>query len=238
MISIERLFQLIFADSQISRAELRLFTEDHLAKLRAQNMSGPFAGQFVSLITATETAFNRFIDTLSAEDSAGAERQGDTITKDAALESFIALVRRRETRIKDRLGKPSAGYEEFFPHGLTEYGKPTMAQAPVLMDRMVLKATKYSAQVGAELITEFTNARSAFVEARSAQVDQKGDVSEIVEERRMARTAVEVQLQKNFLTIALLNVGHPEVVKDYCDQSLLKNPVHAPATPAPVDPAT
>lgn len=229
--NIEKYFEVLFARSSISNGELRNFAEDHIAKLNSHNDSGPLAGQFTAMLGETEPKFDAFVELLSSEDSASAERQGETITKDQALLAFCELVRRRKSRVADKFGEGSAEWEEFFPHGLSEYNNPTMAKAPVLMDRMVDKATKYVADTGADLVTEFTNARTAFQNARTEQVEQKGEVSEVASLRRQARAALELQLQKNLLTIALMFVGHPERAKDFFDQSKLKNPVHAPATP-------
>lgn len=237
MIKIERFFQIMFADPNISNEELRDYTEDHLAKLISHNASGPYAGQFAAMIAETQPKFDAFVASISTEDSAGATREGQTLTKDAALKAFIELVRKREPRIEGIFGKPSAAYEEFFPQGLNEYGKPTQAQAVVLMDRMVAKATKYVADVGQPMVDEFTAARTAFTTARTAQVTQKGEVGEAAAQRRLARAAVELQDQKNLLTIALMFLGQPERAKDFFTESKLRDPKKHKEEPPPAPPA-
>lgn len=231
--NIEKYFEILFARSSISNGELKNFAEDHRAKLNSHNNSGPLSGQFADLLAALNPLYDSFVGRISTEDSASAGQQGETISKNEALASFCHLVSLREARVRDKFPKGSAPYEEFFPHGLSEYNRPTMAKAVVLMDRMVDKATKFVADTGADMVTEFTAARSAFQNARTEQVEQKGEVSEAASLRRAARAALELQLQKNLLTIALMFVGQPERAKDFFDQSKLKNPVHTPPAPPP-----
>lgn len=238
LMKIQKLFEVMFADPQISNAELSEFTFDHLGRMKSHNASGPWAGQFAALIGATDPLYEAFKATISTEGSESALGEGLTMTKDAALKAFVELVRKRETRVKDRFGKPSPAYEEFFPRGLNEFNHVKMADAKELMDRMVLKSTKYVAQVGQEMVDEFTAARTAFMNARDTQVQQKGEVGEAAQQRRAARAALELQLQKNALTIALMFVGQPERCPDFFTQSKLENPKKAkPETPATPPPA-
>ena len=237
MITIERLFEVFFADKNISMSEIKLFAEDHLAKLTEENTNGDQAGQYADLIAALGPKLTAFQQTMSTEDSAQAEREGETITKDEAFAAFKALVSQREIRIADRVGRPSAAYEEFFPHGLTEYGKANMGTALTLMDRMVAKTTKYETQLGGpDLKNEFTAARAAFVDARETQVEQKGQVTGSADARRTAKLELAVQLQFNALIIASKNIGHPERVTVFFDQSKLRDPKKKKDEPAPPPP--
>lgn len=223
MIELSRFCENLFASPRISMAELRKFTEDHLARLKAQNADGSHAGQFGGLLAATGPLFGAFERTLSIKDSVQAEREGKTITKNEALRAFQRLVRKIEPRVADRLGRPGAEYEKFFPHGLKEFNQATMATALTLMDRMVKLAGDYSAQIGTQPLADFTAARTAFAQARSVQMVQKGEVTEAIHERDAARAALETQLMANVLAIASLLIGHAERMREFFDQSLLRN---------------
>lgn len=233
MIDLIKYFQIPFQDPEISFDEILLFTEDHLARLKQQDSDGPDAGDFTSLIEATQPLYDAFNNAMSQRDEVTASREGGTMTKDQALEAFQLHVRRREGTIKGEFGKPSPQYEEFFPRGLSEYSRATMATAEVLMDRMVTKTTKYQAQLGATLVTEFTTLRTAYTTARAAQLNQKGDVSGAADLRWNTRTALEKQTTTNLMTIAIKYLGQPEKLPLFFNQTLLQEPATPPAPPAP-----
>lgn len=224
MIDLVKYFQIPFEDPEISFAEFLLFTEDAMARLKRQNEEGPDAGAFTALVDATQPLFDAFNDAMSDHDDVTASREGGTMTKDQALEAFQLLVRRREGAIRSEFGKPSAQYEEFFPRGLREYSRATMSNAEVLMDRMVTKTTKYQALLGAAIVTEFTNARAAFMSARAAQLNQKGDVSGAADARWSTRAALERQTTVNLMTVAIKYLGQPEKVLLFYNQSILEEP--------------
>lgn len=232
MIDLKKYFEIPFQDPEISMDEFLLFSEDHLARLKEQNTNGPDAGAFTALIAATQPLFDTFNNDMSDRDAATSAREGGTMTKDEALAAFQLHVRRREGTIKGEFGKPSAQYEEFFPRGLSEYTRATMANAEVLMDRMVTKATKYQAELGAGIVTEFTDLRAAFVSARAAQLGQIGGVSDARDQLWTSRGALEVQTTINALTIAIKYIGQPEKESLFFDQSKLEDPDRS-APPAP-----
>lgn len=236
MIELSRAFEIVFADPRISLTELRIFTEDHIGRLRSQNLTGDHAGQFTALLAAIEPLFAAYCDDLSVKHAATTERKGETLSKDAALAAFQILVRKREPRVADRFGSGSAQYLEFFPLGITQYNRATMQTAETLMDNMVTKAAKYVTQTGQDMLDEFTAARAAFVTARTTQVEQKGDVADAIRQRDTSRAALEVQLTKNWLTIALMFTGQPERCKDFFTQSMLEDPDRTPDEETPPAP--
>ncbi len=238
MIDLKKYFEIPFEDPAISFDECLLFSEDHLAKLKGQNDAGPYAGQLLALVTPTQTAFDAFNNAMSERDSQTASREGGTMTKDQALEAFQMHVRRREGTIKGAFGKPSPQYEQFFPRGLSEYNRATMANAEVLMDRMVTKTTAFQTDLGVPMVTEFTSLRAAFVTARAAQLDQKSDVTGARDALYAARGVLEAQMTVNLLTLAIKFMKQPEKVALFFNQSLLEDAVRSqeeepPAPPAP-----
>jgi hypothetical protein len=232
MIDLKRYFEVPFEDPAISLDEFLLFGTDHLARLKEQDTNGPDAGSFTALVTATEPLLTAFNAAMSERDSATSSREGGTMSKDQALESFQLHVRRREGTIKGEFGKPSPQYEEFFPRGLSEYARATMANAEVLMDRMVTKTTKYQAQLGAPMVAEFTDLRTAFVNARTTQLGQIGGVSDARDQLKNSRAALELQMTVNLMTVAIKYLKQPEKVSLFFNQTLLEDPNRS-QTPEP-----
>ena len=238
MISLKRMFLVPFDDPAISSGELRLFSEDHIGRLRRQNTTGAYAGRFTVMLAATEAVFARFVGSLNIRTSAGAAREGDTMAMNAALEAFQALVRRREGRVKDKFGKPSPQYEEFFPRGLTGYNEVTLETAETWMTHMVATSTKYQVQLGADMVAEFTGARTAFVDARGDQTEQSGSVAEAIRERKEARDAMAEQLMDNLYDIAKMFKRQPDRCADFFNESKLREDVPSePEPPVPPAPA-
>ena len=226
-----------FSDPKISNGELKQFTEDHLGRLRKQNLEGSLAGKLTGLIAATEPLYGTFVESLSSRETSGAVREGDTMAMTTAMKAFKDLVRRRASRVEDKFGKPSPQYEEFFPGGLTRYGAANLENVETMMTHMVTTSTKYQVQVGVDMVNEFTAAKAAFLAARGSQSDQKGEVADAIRARENARGALEVQLTKNLLFFAGEFLGQPERLADVMDQSILKEAVSAEPPPAPTPPA-
>jgi len=221
MINIKRFFENHLSNPEISGEELRQFTEDHIGKLDAKSaLPAPLA----AVLTPTKAAFGAFDAALSARTTLQATQSGGTITKDEALELFRTTVRQREGRVRDKFAKGSGTYAEFFPQGLGEYNKARHGQIPGLLDRLITGATKHKAELGPELLAEFTALKNTFSNAREGQVDAKGDLAQARTNVAITRTALELQIGKNILAIASHHIGTPERAADYFNQSLLEDP--------------
>ncbi len=221
MINIRRFFENHLANREISAEEFRQFCEDHIGKLKALPS---LPADLTALLAPTETAFDAFDGKLSARTTLQATQSGGTITQDEALQLFRTTVRQREGRVRDKFAKGSAAHTGFYPQGLQEYNKARLGQVPGLLERLIAAADKYKTQLGPELLAEFTALKTAFSTARAGQVEAKGDLAQARANLATTRTALELQLGKNILTIALHHLGHPERAADYFNQSLLEDP--------------
>ncbi len=220
MLNIQRFFENHLANRDISSEELRQFTEDHLGKLKAMTA---LPAAFAALVAPTEAAFEGFDAALAARTTQLATQSGGTITKDDTLQLFRTTVRQREGRVRDKFGKSSSAYAEFFPQGLKEYNRARLGQVLGLLERLITAATKYEADLGPELREEFTALKTAYSSAREGQVDAKGDLAQARADVARTRTALELQLGKNILAIAAHHLGSPERAADYFNQSLLED---------------
>lgn len=221
MLSIEKLFENHLDNRQISSEELRQFAEDHIARLNHLT-SAPAA--ILALIAASEAVFEEFDGALSVRATLIAEQAGGTITKNEALQLLRTTVRQREGRIRDKLGKGSGPYAEFFPAGLLEYSRARLGQVNALLDRLITAADKYKTTLGPELLAEFTALKNTFATARDGQLDSKGELAAARAAVATTRTPLELQLGRNMLAIASHHLGEPERAKDYFNQSLLEDP--------------
>jgi hypothetical protein len=233
MIRIRRYFEIPFSEPGISGEELRIFTEDHLGKLNSNNNSGPLAGTLTAMVDGTQAAFAPFDNALSSRAEQIGTQMGGTLSKDDAVRLFKTAIRQRRGRVVDKVGENSAIYLEIFPGGLMYYTSATMQTIEARLDYAVDKFTKYSAELGPELAAEFTTLRSTFKNARSGQVEEKGEVSEARQAVRTTRTALELQLTENLLSLAKQFIGEPARATQFFNQSLLEDPQQAPPPPAP-----
>ena len=147
MRKLNRYFEVLFTNKEISPEELRNFAEDHLARLKSHQASGPNAGGFQELIAATQPLYDAFKTAVGEREMQSAQLGGGTFTKNQAMEAFIAKVRQREGKIRDAFGKQSAQYLEFFPRGLSEYAEARVGSTEDLMNRMCALGQKYEAQL-------------------------------------------------------------------------------------------
>lgn len=233
MINLRTFFDVVFQDTTITDDELRRFSEDHLARLVANNEDGGY----VAIITATEAVVTGYFGAISSEDAATALRMSLTRSRDAILQSFKKLVSRREGRVRDAFGTEAAAYLEFFPKGLTEFSNATLKTVETLMSRMIKGGRDHLTELGQGFLDEFTGLKANFVVAQQAQSQKKGEVTSSKSATSTARGAVEMQLMDNLLTLAKQFKGQPDRGLDFFDQSIIRGPAAAPATPTPPTPA-
>ncbi len=232
MMNLQTYFENNFDDKQISNDELKTFTEDHLRRL-AENNTG---GALDEMLLDTTTRYTDFFGDITDTDTAAAVRQGLTISVNNTMDAFFARVSRREGRIRDLWGKESAEHQEFFPHGVDEYGSADLSEAERLMNQFVAAADahKGSTELGQAFYDEFFALRQAFRTARAAQLGKKGAVSSGQSDTKTSKTALEKQLMKNLLLLAAQNVGDISKAAVYFDQSIIRPAQsHQTDTPTP-----
>lgn len=208
----------------IPRLKFNTFTtavEIHIARLSANNPGGIYD----EIIAETKLLFAAFKETRSLRDIEFAEQQGSTVTTANARAACLKLVRNREGYIRYKFGgSNTAGYIEFFPEGLKELSSIRLMKLDFFMQRMVTKATNFQAELGPQLLADFTAARQAFAEARDAQTTNIVQTKTLRTRTHNARKALADQLMRNLHTIGLHNIGNPEAAADYFDQHLFTPP--------------
>ncbi len=219
MINLKTLFKNHLASKEISDDELMAFSQDHLARITANNHDGILD----PIIGATGAAHIACFGAISDEDVAAAVRQGMTINVDRAIAAFKKLVQRREGAIRSAFGEDGPEYQEFFPHGMTEYSQATKENIEVLMNRFATAAATYAARLERGLPELFTAARDAYQPLRKEQLGKKGDVSGKKTTAAATRNTLELQLTGNMHFIGWRFPGNEQHCLTFFDQSILRN---------------
>lgn len=218
MINLETFFESHFDTPKISDDKMKRFTFDHIQRIISNNGSGVYN----TMLNATVNAYNSYFGAINDEDTKEAVQQSRTIIADAFFNQFIKTVQQKEGTIKGLYGKGSAAYEEFFPHGMSEYDQATKANIEMLMARMVNASTAHQADLGLAFVTIFTDLQSNYHDAYVAQHQQFGTVDASKTVTSVTRDVVEIQVGKNVLTLAIEFFGNPVRVNDFFDQSIIR----------------
>ncbi len=217
---LERFFEIQFDDPNINRQQLRKFTEDHLKRLAQNNTKNLYD----LLLSETQEAYETYFGFLNDTDVSNALQQSRTKSMENVRSQFSALLSRRKGLITNSYTEDSPEYQEFFPHGLTEYSTASLESIETLMNRIINAATAHATDLGGNLALEFSKIKDSFLVARGEQLAQKGAASKASESTDESRNALEIQLTKNLLSIALNNIGKPDAAGLYFDKSIISRP--------------
>jgi hypothetical protein len=212
------IFKNFFDTPKLSDDNLKKFTQDNIQRMTANNGGGTFT----QLITDTTVAYTSYFGNITDKDIALALQQALTLTADTLMDNFKASVSQKEGLVKSTYGKDSPTYQEFFPHGLTEYSNATKATIETLMARMVAGATAHEADLGTPFKTLFTDYQTNYTSARNAQLGKMAVVSTERTETHSTRDVVEVQLCKNLHFIGYTFPGDADRCMDFFDQSIIR----------------
>jgi hypothetical protein len=221
MIDLNRFFENIFYPLETTESNFVEGTDRHIALLTANNPSGAYD----AILLKIKTKRDDLKTAISNRDSETTEQEGSTIEMNIALNNFIKFIRIREGLIKSTFeGDNTSQYEEFFPLGLDEYNHATLATIETLLDRCVTKATKYEANLGIAFKNDCIAKRTAFKEARAAQLINIGERGNVVNAAQQAIIDVADQLTYNLHTIVLLNIGVAGAADLYFEQRFFMRP--------------
>ena len=218
MLNLIRFAVNLFDTKEISDSSLRLFAEITLQRLIANNP----AGVYDNLITDTGQAYTDYFGAVVDEDTKSAIKEGTTIAMKIALKNFKDAIKRKEGSVRATFGIESAVYQEFFPHGLTEYARATLANVQTRMDRIARAALAHQAELGADFAVLFTDLKTNFMAKRETQIQLIGIVKGKKHNTKKNRRVLEKQLMVDVLTVAANNVGNTDAMKMYFDQSFIR----------------
>jgi hypothetical protein len=213
----------LFSRTRISDDNLKKFVEVHIARLTANNTGG----DFTTILNDMVAAYTAYFGNITDKDLALAVQQSLTLAADNLIANFKKTVSQKEGTIKSAYGKGSPTYQEFFPHGLTEYSNATKANVETLMSRMVASSTAHVADLTPAFVTLFTNIKSNYITARTLQLAKIADVGIQTTEKHETRATVEIQLCRNIHYIGFFYPGDGDRCMDFFDQSIIRANVDA-----------
>lgn len=223
MIKIARFFEIQFSDEGFSAAELLSFSHDHVARLANQN----FEGRYNTMLAATTNAYEAFGGTVSDETTVDAIGKARTTAKTDHLETIKKKLSGLSGTLHGKFGNESVQYTEFFPQGLTEIHKATEPRVKPILDRIVQAATTHLP----EEIEELTALRSTWDSLYQSASDGRASTGDADQIRQEANAALQLQLTKNLLELALEYVGQPAKAAVFFDESRLYNPKQSESSP-------
>lgn len=218
MIDLRNLFKNYFDTSKISDDTIRKGAKDHLARLTANNQNGNLS----PLINATQSAYREFYTAIDTEDQNFATQQASTLEVDVILDEFKKNVSRYEGAVRAQFGVGTKEYQEFFPQGMSEYALLNKSNAEMLMERMDVLCRRYNAYLAPNVLAIFADFNVNYERLRSQQLQYIANNTVCKVNTAKARTALELQMCKNLLLIAAENVGNPNVLNAYFDQSIFR----------------
>jgi hypothetical protein len=203
---------------RVSDDNMNRFGQDALQRLIANNPGG----LYTALVGPTTTAYNNYAQALGTQSLSESTKEGATVDVDQLKKAFIDLVAMKEGTIRGIWGKDSGTYQKFFPHGVEEYHTSTKANIQTLMSRFVGACGQHSGELPADFDVQFKTIQGNYITARNLQLGHIGTADGNNLATANMRNILELQLMKNMLTIAMNNIGNPDALSVYFDQSIIR----------------
>jgi hypothetical protein len=217
-----------FDDPKISMAELLAFTPDHI-----QRMSSTNPAMFAVRITATTAALNGVSGAFTDDETKLALRKGQVQAKNAFRASLPVAVGKIAVAVEAKYGEGSVEFTECFPHGRTVFGKCPDNEVVNNLETLIAGVTALQPQLGAQSVTDATALKTGWNAVFAPSEIQTGIKTTTQAAKNAARAALQLELFKNLLTIALNFPRQPEQVDVYMQPSLLEPHTQSSTTPAP-----
>jgi hypothetical protein len=223
-----------FDDPHISTDELVAFATDHLARLIANNPAAVFADR----IASTTTALNNVGGSATDDQTKLALRKSKKQTKTAFRKALPAAIGKIHGAVESKFGADGAEMTECFPSGRTVFTNATDGDLGQELQTLVNGVTDYQAQLGAQVVTDATALLTGWTAVYQMSATSTGNKSTTQKAKNDARWALQLELFKNLLTLALNFPRQPETLETYMQQNLLSphTPTPAAAAPAPTPP--
>lgn len=194
MIDAEKLFDNIFESTDITNQRLGNFGASTLRRLTSANTGGAYTA-LIALLTGPVENMN---NSLNGVDTSLNIQKAKTTLLDFMIKDFKHTMSTQEGVIANAVGGfGSEGYVQFYPKGLSEYGKANKTTMLTLVDRVYTVAGTYSLQLGKPLTDTLQGFKVSWTESRGAQESEKSTVGN----NRSARGTVRTELTEVLTTV-------------------------------------
>lgn len=216
-----------FDDPGISMDELLAFTTDHVQRLTANNSGGLYTARLAATSAAIATVHTAFSDDQSKLGLRKARKQA----KDAYRKDLPGKIGKIAVAIEAAFGEGAPEFTECFPQGRTIFGRCADDQLANYLQTLITGVTAHSAQLGAQVIADATALLTGWNAVYAVSESSTGAKTNTQAAKNAARAALQLELFKNLLTIALNFPRTPEALDTYMQPSLLED--HPPSPPEP-----
>lgn len=234
MYDLHKPFNNPFDDPSIGMDGLTSFTTDTLGRMTNNNTGGFLTAR----ITATQSALGTVNTAFQSDQGKLGERKTSKQAKTAYRATLSAGASKIQTALENKYGKKSPMLPTFFPNGLTKFNRVADDQVTNAWVTLIAALTAHQAELGAPIVTDATTLKNGWVAVYTPSENASGAKDSTKEAKKAARQALQLELFKNWLTIALQFPRQPEMLDVYMQQSLLEpnNPSPTPPTPTPPGP--
>jgi hypothetical protein len=208
-----------FDDIRINLNRLIDYSGTHLQRMVTNN-----PGALLNVrITATTTALSALDATMSDNDVKLALRMARVQAKDAFRAALPRNLARIHGAVVAAFGSDSTQLTECFPQGRTPFFTCPDDQLDDKLQALLTCLTPMAAQVGQTHIDNLGGLLSTWIALLGAVESASASKNNSETARRAARTALQLELFNNLLTLAMAFPNDEATITMYCPQHLLEN---------------
>ena len=218
-----------FNNPDISMDELVAFGTDHLARLIANDPAAVYAAR----IAATTTALTGVEGAFTDDKTKLALRKSRKQAKNHFRQALPPAIGKIYGAVTAQFGADGVPTTECFPKGRSKFIRCTDGALAGELQTLINGVTDYQAQLGAGVVAAATALLTGWNAVYSTSETSTGNKSTTQTNKRAARAALQLELFKNLLTLALNFPDQPDHLETYMQQSLLLPHTQSAATPSP-----
>jgi hypothetical protein len=217
MIELVKYFRILFLSPKISRERLKLFCEDHIQRLTANNPGGIFT----TILTAVTNDYNAFFGDVASKSLNLSVQEGLTAAMEQSRAALVKNIKDNEGLIKFTYLNNVAFYLQFYPNGISEYTRADLSTLETIAERYRQHFVTHVADFPPPVIAAYNTMRTTFLANRTAQLNAMGTVSGEISDLATTKPALAKQLTVNLLTIALEYLGDESKAAVYFNQAII-----------------
>jgi len=217
-----------FDDPKISMAELLAFTTDHLERMTVAGLT-----VLAPRIMATTTALDGVSDSFTDDETKLGLRKASKQAKAAYRDALPAAVGKMAVAVEVKFGEKSKEFVECFPHGRTVFSQCTDDEVANHLQTLINGVTNHQVQLSVQTVTDATALLTGWTAVWSPSESSSGAKVATISAKNAARAALQLELFKNLLTLALNFPRQPEQLDLYMQQSLLQPHTQTATASAP-----
>ena len=216
-----------FDDPKISVDELLAFGTDHLQRMNSNDPDGVFGERITATTTAVTAVGNAFTDDQTKLGVRKARKQA----KDAYRTALPGSIAKIAAAVAAEFGASAPEVAECLPQGRTVFSNCADDKVANHLQTLVNGVTAHQPPLAAKVVTDATALLTGWNAVYAPSESAGGAKTTTQAAKNAARAALQLELFKNLLTLALNFAGQPEKLDTYMQQGLLEDHPQQPPTP-------